>query len=633
MSFGRLGALGRGFGRLGSVLGSSGGSPPVPSSWVPLADGTGNALVDLDFENSKFHFNGTTYDTFAAVLAAIGTGSNNGDGTYTLGPNSNIPFAGYNTSEGTIVCEYINSSLATSVFAWTIQQAAVATNYWRLLAQDAANKASNDTLSNSVGQAVLLDSAAAIGARIRSLAVMKVNDFGAYRNGGTVATDTSGSVPIGITSVAAQIGHRNGANKLVGTIYRWAYFPRAVVAEDRIGLSVRSTDVVIGGRTFFNSPGVVVVGGKTYAMQINASGTIGPRRQYGSAITLKTGMNVDDHDEGGMLRRSLDGRYIAHYCNHSTDNNFYQRISTNPDDISSWGVETNLGASIGATAYTYSNLVEVTDGIFDITRANSGVGYISFGYTQSTDNGATWSAFAQLFNEPNHRSYTRVCKRAANQFDLVCNDGHPDEFTVNQNSTYHLYYDAGTFRTSPGVSLGSPPFRPQSVLTKVWDAVAQGKSSWVWDVQPGPVCVFATFTPGAILTDHQYQYAKWNGSAWVVNQICTAGGTLYPVGDDTQPYYSGGICIDPDDANIVYCSRETGTGGPHRNGGWFQLWKCVTADGGATWTMTQLTTGSQDSFRPKKAPSSQLTYVKASPSHPYTSFSNFGCEIAFMTLP
>jgi hypothetical protein len=42
------------------------------------------------------------------------------------------------------------------------------------------------------------------------------------------------------------------------------------------------------------------------------------------------------------------------------------------------------------------------------------------GATKSTDNGATWAAFIRLFDETNQRSYTRVCRRAANGQPVGC---------------------------------------------------------------------------------------------------------------------------------------------------------------------------------------------------------------------
>jgi hypothetical protein len=156
-------------------------------------------------------------------------------------------------------------------------------------------------------------------------------------------------------------------------------------------------------------------------------------------------------------------------------------------------------------------------------------------------------------------------------------------------------------------------------LSQLWDGSTV--QSWCWGIEfdgADLAGVFATFpTPS---TDHRYQYARWNGASWDVNEICNAGGSIYPVGNDSQLYYSGGICIDPDDVNIIYCSRETGSGGIHRNGGTYQLWRGLTRDGGRSWYMTQITFGSEDCFRPyKPRGGTELLYLTGT----YDSYTNF----------
>src|SRR5690606_20368411 len=112
------------------------------------------------------------------------------------------------------------------------------------------------------------------------------------------------------------------------------------------------------------------------------------------------------------------------------------------------------------------------------------------------------------------------------------------------------------------------------------------------------------------------RYAKWNGSARVDNEVCAAGTYLY----SEQPYYSGGICIKPDDVNTVFASRETGDG-VH------QIWKAVTEDGGANWTLTQRTSGSDKAFRPVVA-ASKVFYVTGT----YTSYTNYDTRIEVLDV-
>lgn len=366
--------------------------------------------------------------------------------------------------------------------------------------------------------------------------------------------------------------------------------------------------------SWFGARRGIVIGGELIMGGINSKGQVVVLREGVAPVVLNSTVGTDDHNNPAYLRRSSDGRIIAHYTGHNIAS-YYQRISTNPDDMSSWGSETNLDASLGASNYTYTNLVQITDGIFTFIRCISTGDYAPH-YSVSTDNGATWSAVVKLMD--GLRPYFRVFKSGANRIDIIANDGHPNEFTGN--STYHFYYDAGAWKATDGTTLGSLPYTPATHLTKIYDGASV--ESWVHDVSFDttagvPVAVFATFPTPA--SDHRYRYAKWSGSAWNHYEICTAGGPLY----SGETYYSGGICIDPDNPNIIYCSREDGSG-------IYQIWKGVTADGGATWTLTQLTFETVHwCFRPnKEAGSSQITFCKGS----YTSFTDFNTHIEWLDV-
>lgn len=601
-------------------LGKLGGNGVPSDPFQVLVDENGTpALVDCNFEIGRFWYSGAFYSSFAAMLTAMGTsGQANGDGTYTIGPKAGgQPFTGYNASAGTIVAEWESQSQTQSLFVYTIQAASNA-NYWRRLTIDGSNRPVMQVNNGSVAQASINGPAGAEETtfhRFRACDVMATNDFSSHVNGEIIDPanpDTSGLVSGVSVSVSVQIGHRAGAGKLIGTMYRWAYFPRAVSAAQRYKLSQPAqaqSMVVPGVRTFFSSPMSVKVGSDVFAGAITQQhGSIVVGKPGAVPFYLKNALQRDDHDNPALLRLS-SGKILAAYCRHALDDNFFVRRTTNVDDMTAWDAEVDLGTTPFASGhYTYANIVEIMDGIFIFMRADvPDDSYYTWHYTKSTDGGSTWAAVQQLWAEPGNRSYSQFCKGGPNRIDAICNDGHPNEFVGN--STYHAYYLAGAWYKSDGTALGALPYRPSASLTRIWDGASV--ESWVWGVQwdgSTLASVFATFPDSAL--DHRYQYARWSGSAWIVNEICTAGGSFdINGGAIDEKFYSGGVCLDPDNVSIIYCSREVGTGGPHRNGGTFQLFKGVTADGGATWTLTQLTFGSEDAFRPEKVKGSdKLAY-------------------------
>lgn len=391
---------------------------------------------------------------------------------------------------------------------------------------------------------------------------------------------------------------------------------------DRDG-SRRQTDLLAGAWSWFSDPRAICIGESIFAGAISPHGDV--RVSGASPLTLHASFETDDHDNPALLRRNSDGRIIACYARHGVDNNYFQRVSIHPDDPTSFGPERNIGVALGGAIYTYANLIEIEDGMFNFLRCETAGERVAPHFTKSVDAGANWTRVIKLLTNADHRPYITVAKTGANRIDIICTDGHPGE--ADTNSVYHFFYEEGDWRKSDGSSLGVPPFVP-SQLTKIHDGAIKG---WTWDLVGDrlgfPVAVYATFPHAP--TDHRYRYARWNGQAWISHEVCAAGGTIYPVGDEREPFYSGGICIDPDDGGVIYCSRETGTAGSHRNNGTFQLWRGVTADGGATWSMTQLTDGQEDCIRPHKlAGTRKLLFLRGR----YSSYTHFATQVAALDL-
>jgi hypothetical protein len=207
-----------------------------------------------------------------------------------------------------------------------------------------------------------------------------------------------------------------------------------------------------------------------------------------------------------------------------------------------------------------------------------------------------------------------MAKTGANRFDIITNDGNPNQEV--SCSIYHFYYDAGTWKKSDGTSIGTPPFT-LSQFTKVYNDPV-GNKAWPWDVQfiNGKLrAVYAQF-PTNTYADHRYRYASLSGGVWTDNEICTAGTGIYPSAGG-ENFYSGGICLDPDDATKFYCSRQL-SGQTH------QLFRGVTTDGGLTATLTQLTFAGEKKFRPTKLSGiSALSYMVGR----YTAYTNYATRI------
>lgn len=389
-----------------------------------------------------------------------------------------------------------------------------------------------------------------------------------------------------------------------------------------------SVTSVTGGWTWFNDRRILSVGNGYAVGAITGAGDLMAYDLLGGSDNLHgSTFDVDDHGNPSFLKRSSDGRIIAFASAHNGAN-LYTYLSADPEDPTTFGAGADLDSQLGRSAYSYTSPVQLTgesnDPIYLFFRALGPSTNRHLYYSTSADQGATWASATLLFgnngDSGNYSPYVKVVANGDDRIDIFLTDGHP-EFT-STNSIYHCYYQGGAFHKTDGTTV-SLPIAPSTDLSKVYDGTTT--RAWIWDCaidgSGNPVCVYATFPS---TTDHRYRRANWNGASWDDTQICTAGGYLYT----GQPYYSGGVAIDPDNVNQVFASREVN--GEH------QLWRYVYS---GSWTGEQITQG-QRSIRPyvaRGAVAEPRLFYMAGNYHSYTVFDTtielMDSDAAGVTLP
>lgn len=378
----------------------------------------------------------------------------------------------------------------------------------------------------------------------------------------------------------------------VGGSWCWFADPRAIYYNDH---------------TYY---GFVTLDGDIYIQKYTHSTKI-----VSGPFDLHPTLETDDHDNPSLLVRDSDKRILAAYSKHG-GNTIYLRISTNPEDISAWGGEASLDAQIGGEIYTYPSLIqllgEVDDPIYMTFRDHHDSideHPAHLGLSKSTDGGATWAAETLV-------AVTTYHKTALNGDDRIDFAGanHPQD--PDDHGIYHFYYQGGNYYKTDGTQIMAALPMATSDMTQVYDG--SSVKGWIWDIAIDgtgkPVIVFATFPTE--WTDHRYNYARWTGAAWDVHEITAAGGGLY----GAQPAYSGGVVLDHANPNIVYLSKVV-------SGQW-EIYKYVTADGGATWTATAITSASSDkNIRPvsvrNAASDLKFMWFKGA----YTTYTNFDMDL------
>jgi len=324
----------------------------------------------------------------------------------------------------------------------------------------------------------------------------------------------------------------------------------------------------------------------------------------------------DDHEAPAFAVRS-DGRLLAVYAGHGTENRFRYRVSTRPGDPSEWEAEQAFSPS-PSSSITYSNLqrLEGEGGrLYDFFRGLDDLFKPSVAW--SDDDGETWTRVGVLVDVPSevrHRPYVKYASDGRRSIHFAYTEGHPRDF---DNGLYHAELRDGRLRRSDGTpvaDLDAGLARPQ-LGTRIFeghpDAVA-----WVADLELDadgrPFVGYSVQRDSAGLPrgqgglDHRYRLARWDGTRWRDEEIAFAGTRLYPGEDD----YTGGIALVPGDPDRVFVSTDAdpATGQPlasasdgRRHWELFEGRRGTSAamSGNAAWQWTPITSDSDaDNLRP-----------------------------------
>ena len=388
----------------------------------------------------------------------------------------------------------------------------------------------------------------------------------------------------------------------------WCWFQ-----DERALIDPAANTLLVGSVAAPEGPGGAHRAGNIEVAVLNL--TTGERAVH----VLHERLESDDHDAPALLIRP-DGRYLAMYAKHKTDNYSRWRVTARPHDASEWLPEqvfdwTALAEGRGAT---YSNLhrLSAEARTYNFVRAINDDQSIMV----SEDDGSSWTYGGKLFTRPKLgyvNGYTRYASNGTDRIDLITTDHHPRDFN---NSIYHGYLQADALHASDGTVVNKPVIGSagidQNELTTIFPAGLEldGDAlshAWTCDLRrradrmAAIISCRANDTNGPLqrleqldVDDHRLLYARFDGNSWSLKALAVAGPALLPHEQD----YTGLGAIDPYDLDHVYISTpvdpRTGTGTPHH-----EIYSGRTADGGASWRWETITAGSEvDNLRPIVVP-------------------------------
>lgn len=392
---------------------------------------------------------------------------------------------------------------------------------------------------------------------------------------GTGIFDGTSPLHIGALGRASPTNYFDGIVKLCRVAKRvWTSGERTYLHNGGSGrsyadLNATATPSTVNGRlftngiwTWFNTPVATYHNGKIYIGAFDCTTAQKARvAEYpislGAASVVSLSPDIgetDDHDNPAMLRLA-SGKIFAAWSIHNGDS--WCAKSTSSDDASAFDSTVNVNT---ADSDSYAQCLQATynSTIYWFFRRNTQEQF----FRTSADDGATWSSATQFLANGTERPYGRWWRTSGTRFDFFYTNAHPNEAVA---SLYHGYMTinastgAREYFTSDGTSIGDDTALPLGPgdLTQVYDGTTN--ECWIWDakyINGQPTCVFSVF-PAHGTTAHEYWYGRFNGTTWDTEKICDAGTTAtadYLYASEAQ--YSGGVCLDPTDEDVVYVSRE-----------------------------------------------------------------------------
>lgn len=317
--------------------------------------------------------------------------------------------------------------------------------------------------------------------------------------------------------------------------------------------------------------GVVYTGGVTSAGDIIAASS------DGVSFTLGT-WEDDDHNTPAVLVESGKPP-IVFYTRHNVDSVMRYRKGTVGGGLASLGSEQTITLNDIAT-YVQAYRVPGTDRIVFFYRENNR----KWRYKISDDYGDTWATAKTLLDWGASEQMYMGSAQNGNTLRVVAY-GHPSESTKHQIRFCSINLSTGDITKVDGTVLSNlystTPNLADTDLDLVYDPDPDGLSLRLFDVSQAtlPEVCFGTWTSD---TNTNYRYARWTGSAWVVKTVAAAGALF---GETSTRHYVGGMSFpNPTAGSVLYLARES-------SGVWL-VEKKTTADGGDTWTTTEVTRSS-----------------------------------------
>ncbi len=279
-------------------------------------------------------------------------------------------------------------------------------------------------------------------------------------------------------------------------------------------------------------------------------------------VLIRTNIQPDDHNNPTFVMIP-DGRIVVFYSRHTDEACFWYRVTEKPGDLTTLGEEKCLETSANTTYPSPFYLSDDPEHIYLCWRGiewhptiaklslpdENGDMQFEFGPYQMVRSSGVGS---------NVRPYAKYASNGKDKIYMSYTGTHPDNY--NPNWLYFNYIDINTM-TMHDINgnlmrtiENGPLIVDHSNQSHIVDKTGSVRN-WLWQVavaeDGNPV--IANVRIDSSKNNHKYYYVKWNGTEWVKTFLTDAGGKYHP--SNTEYCYSGGMSIDVDNPNVIYCSK------------------------------------------------------------------------------
>ncbi len=300
-------------------------------------------------------------------------------------------------------------------------------------------------------------------------------------------------------------------------------------------------------------------------------------------VLIRSYFQPDDHDNPTFLILP-DDRVMIFYSRHTDEPCFYYRISTKPGDITSLGQELKIPTKFNTTYPSPFILSDDPTHFYICWRGISWHPTIAK-FTIPSNNDKTecvWGPY-QMVQSTASRPYAKYASNGKDKIVMAYTTGHPDP--TMPNYLYYNYIDVNTLELKDIKGkvlskIGADLYHVAATAEyqqSFPDAVVDASHLWDWlwqvtlDKDENPVIAMVTINEDK--SSHDYYYAKWNGETWKKTFLSNGGGHFHQ-SSRIEKCYSGGMAIDDQNTNEVYCSVPV----KGKNGEVYEIVKYVLND-------------------------------------------------------